>query len=197
MIVLLDNGHGALINNEYQTAGKRSPQWDDGSQLFEGEFNRSIVNGIIEELTMLRIPYVNIAPEYRDVTLETRVRRANQYPTNSFYVSVHSNAGGGHGFEVFTYPGTSLADKIATEFGRAFKREFPDKHIRTDFSDGDLDKEARFYVLKKTVMPAVLTENFFMDNENECKSILMTRAGRRKVIDFHVDAILKVKELLF
>ena len=66
MIVLLDNGHGGIINNEYQTPGKRSPKWADGSQLFEGEFNRAIVNGIIEELTRLKIPYVNIAPEYRD-----------------------------------------------------------------------------------------------------------------------------------
>ena len=65
MIVLLDNGHGSLINGAYQTPGKRSPIWNDGSQLFEGEFNRSIVNGIIEELTKLRINFVNIAPEYR------------------------------------------------------------------------------------------------------------------------------------
>ena len=40
MIVLLDNGHGGIINGEYQTPGKRSPVWADGSQLFEGEFNR-------------------------------------------------------------------------------------------------------------------------------------------------------------
>lgn len=197
MIVLLDNGHGSLINGEYTTPGKRSPQWSDGSQLFEGEFNRAIVNGIIEELVLRKIPFVNIAPEYRDVSLQTRVNRANQYPRNSFYLSVHSNAGGGHGFEVFSYFGTSKSDSIATEFGQAFKREFPDKHIRTDFSDGDLDKEAKFYVLKHTKMPAILTENFFMDNEVECKQILMTRAGRRKVIDFHVDAILKVKKRLF
>ena len=47
--------------------------------IYEGEFNRAIVNGIIERLTYLKIPYVNIAPEYRDVTLKTRVNRANKY----------------------------------------------------------------------------------------------------------------------
>ena len=36
---LFDNGHGGIIDGVYQTAGKRSPKWEDGTQLFEGEFN--------------------------------------------------------------------------------------------------------------------------------------------------------------
>lgn len=68
MIVLLDNGHGGLINGKYQTPGKRK-DWGNGSIIYEGEFNRAIVNGIIEQLTTLKIPYVNIAPEYWDVRL--------------------------------------------------------------------------------------------------------------------------------
>ncbi|AXG70250.1 sporulation-specific N-acetylmuramoyl-L-alanine amidase [Kordia sp. SMS9] len=198
MIVLLDNGHGGLINGTYQTPGKRSPIWNDGSQLFEGEFNRAIVNGIIEELTALRIPYENLAPEYRDVTLQTRVRRANKYGSrNCFYISVHSNAGGGHGSEIFTSVRNTRSDAIATVFGEEYKRVFPNRRLRTDFSDGDLDKEKNFYVLKNTRMPAILTENFFMDNEEECKAILMTREGREKVIRYHVDAIKRVQNELF
>lgn len=198
MIVLLDNGHGSLINGKYQTFGKRSPIWNDGSQLFEGEFNRAIVNGIVQELTRLKIPYVNITPEYRDTRLETRIKRANKYPANnSFYLSIHSNAGGGHGSEIFTSPGDTKSDTIATIFGNEFKNTFPNKRLRTDFSDGDLDKERRFYVLTKTKMPAILTENFFMDNEEECKNFLMTREGRYKIIQYHINAILKTKTELF
>ena len=107
--ILLDNGHGGIINGEYQTAGKRSPEWNDGTQLFEGEFNRSIVNGIIEELTALKIPYVNIAPEYEDISLSTRTDRANRYD-DSIYISIHSNAGGGSGFEAYTYYGETKSD---------------------------------------------------------------------------------------
>ncbi len=198
MIVLLDNGHGGLINSQYQTKGKRSPIWDDGSQLFEGEFNRAIVNGIIQELTKLNISYVNIAPEYWDVRLETRVKRANQYATKKcFYLSIHANAGGGKGSEIFTSPGDTKSDKIATIFGHSYKKEFPSKLLRTDFTDGDLDKERRFYVLTKTKMPAILTESFFMDNEEECKTLLMNKAGREKIINYHSEAILKVKAQLF
>jgi N-acetylmuramoyl-L-alanine amidase len=197
MIVLLDNGHGGLINGIYQTNGKRK-DWGDEGIIYEGEFNRAIVNGIIEELTRLNIKYVNIAPEYRDVTLETRVRRANKYPKNScFYLSIHSNAGGGHGSEIFTSPGDTKSDKIATIFGHEFIKEFPDRRLRTDFSDGDLDKERRFYVLTKTQMPAILTESFFMDNLEEYKNILKTKEGRGKIIKYHVEAIIRTKNELF
>jgi hypothetical protein len=41
---IFDNGHGGIIDGVYQTAGKRSPLWPDGEILYEGEFNRSIVN---------------------------------------------------------------------------------------------------------------------------------------------------------
>jgi len=198
MIVLLDNGHGGIVNGEYQTPGKRSPIWDDGSQLFEGEFNRAVVNGIIEQLTRLRIKYVNIAPEYRDVTLRTRVNRANKFgPRSSFYLSIHSNAGGGHGSEIYTSPGNTKSDEIATIFGNEFPNTFSNRRLRADFSDGDLDKEAKFFVLTKTKMPAILTENFFMDNEDECKGILLTREGRDKVIQYHVNAIQITQQQLF
>lgn len=197
MIVLLDNGHGSLINGEYQTPGKRK-DWKEKGIIYEGEFNRAIVNGIIEQLTYYKIPYVNIAPEYRDVHLVTRVKRANRYPVNkSFYLSVHSNAGGGNGSEMFTSPGNTKSDKIATIFGEEFKTTFPEKRLRTDFSDGDLDKEKRFYVLTKTKMPAILTENFFMDNFEEFNEILNTKPGRQKIIDFHVSAIIRTKVEVF
>lgn len=197
MRVLLDNGHGGLINGVYQTSGKQK-NWGKDGIIYEGEFNRAIVNGIIEELTKLRIAYVNIAPEIRDVTLETRVRRANKYPVrSSFYLSVHCNAGGGNGTEIFTSPGNTKSDRIATIFGHSFKKEFPKERLRTDYSDGDLDKEARFYVLRKTKMPAILTENFFMDNYQHFKSILNTREGRERIVNYHVKAILKTKKELF
>jgi N-acetylmuramoyl-L-alanine amidase len=57
MIVLLDNGHGSLINGKYQTGGKRK-NWQDKGIIYEGEFNRAIVNGIIEQLTFFKIPFV-------------------------------------------------------------------------------------------------------------------------------------------
>lgn len=197
MIVLLDNGHGGLINGKYVTPGKRK-NWGKEGVIYEGEFNRAIVNGLIEKLTFLKIPYVNITPEYRDVTLYTRVNRANKYPAKkSFYLSIHSNAGGGHGCEFFTSPGVTTSDQIATILGEEYKKVFPKRRLRTDYSDGDLDKERRFYVLTKTKMPAVLTENFFMDNLEEFQNILNTKSGREQIIKYHLNAILRVKTEIF
>ncbi|CAM1365845.1 N-acetylmuramoyl-L-alanine amidase [Tenacibaculum xiamenense] len=197
MLVLLDNGHGGLINGEYQTKGKYK-DWGDNLVFYEGEFNRAIVNGIIEQLTHLNISYVNIAPEYRDVSLGTRVKRANSYVSqSSFYLSIHSNAGKGEGSEIFTSPGNTRSDKIATVFGEEYINEFPERKFRSDFSDGDMDKEAHFYVLTRTKMPAILTENFFMDNFEEFSSILNTRRGRDKIVNYHVKAIQRVKKELF
>ncbi len=197
MIVLLDNGHGGLINGIYQTPGKRF-DWKTDGVFYEGEFNRAIVNGIIEQLTALKIPYVNIAPEYWDVRLETRVKRANDYPASqAFYLSIHCNAGGGSGGEIYTSPGQTKSDFLATIFGEEFMKAFPGKPLRTDYSDGDLDKERRFYVLTKTKMPAILTENFFMDNYDEFKEILSSREGRQKIINFHVKAIQRAQNEIY
>ena len=37
----------------------------------------------------------------------------------------------------------------------------PGTKIRSDWGDGDYDKENQFTILSKTLCPAVLTENFF------------------------------------
>lgn len=191
--VLLDNGHGGVIDGVYQTSGKRSPIWGDGSILYEGEFNRAIVNGIIEELTRLNIPYVNICPELEDISLSERVKRANKYP-DGVYISIHSNAGpaGAEGYELFTYYGESKSDTFATIIAKKFQEEFPTIKFRSDYADGDIDKEAAFYVLKHTKMPAVLTENFFMTNEHECREYLMSEEGRKRIIRYHVEAIKEI-----
>ena len=194
MAVLLDNGHGGLINGIYQTKGKRSPVWEDGSQLYEGEFNRAIVARIAEFLTSLSIPYVLIAPESQDIKLDARIVRANKYKdTPCFLVSVHANAGRGKGFEIYTSRGQTKSDEIADVFVEEFKKAFPGQKVRCDYSDGDIDKEADFVMLQKTAMPAVMTENFFMDNEKECRGILLTRSGRDRIARFHVEAIRRMR----
>ncbi|MEC6798254.1 N-acetylmuramoyl-L-alanine amidase [Photobacterium sp. S4TG1] len=193
--ILLDPGHGGIIDGTYQTAGKRSPLWSNGTQLFEGEFNRAITQGISLALTLHGIENKIIVPELEDISLRTRVNRANhlatQYPYHQcLLISVHANAGGGSGFEIYTSRGHTSSDIIADHITHAFTQVFPNKPLRSDYSDGDSDKERGFYMLRKTRMAAVLTENFFMDNEVECCLILMSPTGRQKIIDYHIKGIL-------
>lgn len=193
-IVLLDNGHGK------ETAGKRSPVWSDGSQLFEWEFNRDIVRRIAEKLEADGIPYRVLVPEETDISLTERARRANDIAKENngkaYVLSIHANAGGGTGWEVYTSPGQTPSDTIATVFFEEAGREFvPDGwRMRSDYSDGDPDKEANFYILTKTTCPAILTENFFMDTEKDCRFI-MSEDGRERIANMHVAAIKRVLTL--
>lgn len=191
-VFLLDNGHGK------ETPGKRSPVWPDGSQLFEWSFNRDMVSRVKEKAIRSGLLVVELVPETKDVSLEERVRRANQWHdvTNgrAVLISIHANAGGGTGFEVYTSPGTTKADRIATIFFNGIKAAFPGMKMRADESDGDPDKEAGFYILKNTRCPAVLVENLFMDNYADCR-FLFQEDFKNRLADAYVEAMQKINEL--
>ena len=46
-------------------------------------------------------------------------------------------------------------------------------------SDGDRDWEENFYVLQKSKCPAVLLENYFYDNRDECAWLLKDETKER------------------
>lgn len=194
-LVILDNGHGE------NTPGKRSPKFPDGSQFFEYEFNRDIVRRIAQELDAAGIRYEILVPEKKDIPLKERCDRANriykQTKKKCFLISVHANAAGNGGWMnargwcVFTSKGKTKSDDIATIMWNEMKNEFPTHKMRLDMSDGDVDWEANFTILYNTLCPAILTENFFMDNQEDCK-LIMSNAGRQKIAQAHVRAIKKV-----
>lgn len=188
--IIIDAGHG---NN---SPGKRSPIWKDGKQLFEWEFNRDIATRIAHKLAAAGIRSRLLVTEKEDIQLSERCRRVNNicrmHGANAcILISIHANAGGGTGFEVFTSPGNTKADEYATKMIESFKFTFPKEKIRTDYSDGDADKEARFYMLQKSQCPAILTENLFMDNETDCRK-LMDDNFREQIADAHVRAIFQM-----
>ena len=51
-----------------------------------------------------------------------------------------------------------------------------------------MDWEENFYILRHSLCPAVLTENFFMDNHSDLE-YLQSRTGKQAIIDTHVEAI--------
>jgi N-acetylmuramoyl-L-alanine amidase len=190
-MVILDAGHG--IN----TPGKRSPVWSDRSQLFEFEFTRDIVKRIYSGLVYRSIKCVILVPEEKDISLTVRCERANtlykKWP-GSFLISVHGNAGEkpneGTGWEVWTSPGQTESDKIATILFESAKVNLSKWKTRSDLSDGDPDKESKFTILTDTVCPAVLTENLFYDNEKDCR-FMMSEDGRSIIARLHVEGIMK------
>jgi len=172
--ILLDSGHGGCLAGHYQTAGKRSPIWADGTVLYEGEFNRQIKYRLKEMFEAGGYPYVDINPQDTDLSLSDRVDIANTYD-KSIYLSIHANAGGGTGCEVFTAVNCS---KASTQIAKELEKEYQ-PHFNGERWRGIKKKD--FYVVKHTRMPAVLIECFFMDTERECKKYLMTKQGRDRI----------------
>lgn len=182
----LDNGHGKL------TAGKRSPKLKDGSRFFEYESNRIIVNGIIKELKKHNIKYYNVVPEINvDNFLKGRVLRANNVPSDipKIFLSVHSNAGPGtwtsaKGLETWFFHGSRTGRKLASVFQQQLVSAL-------DWTNRGIKSQPtkQFFVLRRTNMPAVLTETGFYNNRKEVYSLLDKKI-QQKIIKAHVDAIL-------
>ncbi len=201
---IFDNGHGGIIDGVYQTSGKRSPIWDDGSQLFEGEFNRSIVERLMKLCAEAGIECVNLVDTQEDMPLSERTNKANDLHRKqsdkdgkSIYVSIHANGfsdESANGWSCYTSVGETKSDKIATVLYEKAEAEFEGEYIRKDtYSDGDVDKESNFWVLSKTVMPAILSENFFMTNYDNCHNYLLSEEGRDRIAKIHFEMIQEVE----
>lgn len=197
MKILIDNGHGE------NTPGKRSP---DG-KFREYLYVREIADEVVSRLKARGYDAERIVKEFTDVALAERARRVNEVcgklgTKNVILVSIHCNAAGNgewmnaKGWSCYTSVGKTKADDLANCFYQAAEEHLADQRkLRKDFSDGDPDWEAGFYMLTKTKCPAVLTENFFMDNKDEV-AYLLSADGREGVVATHVDGIIKYIESL-
>lgn len=208
MKILIDNGHGV------DTAGKCSP---DGT-LREYKWAREIAARIVSNLKAQGYDAELLVPEDKDISLAERCRRVNAWCSklgkqNVLLVSIHANAAGADGkwktaggWCAYTSPGQTKADILATSLYDAAEKDlagyiqqFPiakslgeydskQKPIRTDYSDGDPDFEARFYILIHTQCPAVLTESLFQDNKADV-DFLLSEDGKKHLTDLHVHGI--------
>lgn len=181
MTILLDAGHGI------DTPGKRSP---DGA-FREYLWNRAIVDLVAEHLSSWDVRIVLVCPETNDIPLRTRAMRVNAVckedgAANCLLLSIHSNAAGNgkswmsaKGWSCYTTKGQTASDDLAECLYMAFEAEFPDRKIRKDRTDGDSDYEENFYIIEKTSCKAVLLENFFYDNKEECDWLLRKETQKR------------------
>lgn len=180
MKILLDPGHGI------DTPGKRSP---DGV-LREYLWNREVAELLYHVLQGMGYDVDYVVTETNDIPLKTRVRRVNDVCKihgfqNVLLLSIHGNAAGNGGWMnaqgwcCYTTKGQTRSDKAAECLYKAFEEDFKDRKIRYDRSDGDPDWEEAFYILRHTYCPAVLIENFFYDNKEECRFMLKPETKER------------------
>ena len=198
--ILIDNGHG------FDTLGKLSP---DG-KLREYAWAREIAKRLETALKALGYDAQRITPEENDIPITTRVNRINAIckkvgAKNVLLVSIHNNAAGNgswgsaNGFSVFVSKNASSNSKkcaaMFTDEAIARKmmgnRSIPTgKYWTWSWTTKDIG------ILKNSNCPAVLTENGFMDNKQECE-YLLSESGKQQFVALHVAAIEKyVKSLI-
>lgn len=188
---LIDAGHGGLSNGKYVTAPAKMHKFPDGLTIYEGVINRKIAQKVCDALEDKVINYKKVYDEVKDTELDHRVMIADLThgrSKNCIYISIHSNAGGGTGNEIFTSPGQTKSDKVANYFCEVYEKRFPNVKLRKDYADGDADKEADFKVLRKTDCPAILIENLFFDNRQEAE-YLLSEKGQNEIASAIVEAI--------
>lgn len=183
VMVLLDPGHGGWKDGKYTTAPNKMSKFPD-FEFYEGVWNRMLTWTHAELLYHSGYSYNILVSENDDVTLQERVRRAvrisklifdpeDHTPFKFYYHSIHANAFGVEsvsGIEVWTSPGQTKSDVVATLFYRKLAQL--GWNMRAEMGDGDPDKEENFYVLKETPMPAILTETGFYTNRIEAIKML-------------------------
>jgi len=168
MKIVIDPGHGGA------DPGAVSPDGIHESDVVLDIARRvkHIVSGAGHDVVLTRISDLAMS-------LESRAKLANDIDAGAL-ISIHANAAentSACGFEVWTPPGQTRADKLSDLIFDAVRDEFPLMQWRCDLNDGDRDKEARFYVLVRTKAPAVLVEVGFLSNLGDAED--MSKPGWR------------------
>lgn len=152
MIIGVDKGHTVQNGGVCGACGL----------LKESVENRPVGNKVIEKLRILGHKVIDCSCDYskdRNEQLAAIVKKANAQELDLF-LSLHLNAGGGTGAEVYT-TNTSGAKKEAKKLIDTYCN-------RTGFKNRG-HKYGEFYVLRHTVAPAMLIEMAFVDTEADFK----------------------------
>lgn len=152
-ILVLDPGHGG------------SDPGAVGNGLKEKDITLVIsrkIREILEGYEGIEIRLTRETDKY--LSLKERTDMANKWEAD-YVLSIHINAGGGTGFESFIWngkvdnPTVSAQNVIHTEVIKLIDAKDRGK------------KRANFHMLRETKMPALLTENLFIDNPGDAAKL--------------------------
>lgn len=178
-LVLTEGGHGL------ETSGKETPIIPDlGRRIKENEFNDAVVALLLGEFKRHDVHVYDVAPGRSDVTLKTRVDKANSIYASyvkkygkenvkAVYISIHFNAFDGtfagknpEGFSAHIQPTDAKNNS-----GRLAKLILEELALGTKQINRGLVLQD-LYVTRNTDMPSVLLECGFMDNPREADLML-------------------------
>ncbi|MBE2905859.1 N-acetylmuramoyl-L-alanine amidase [Anoxybacillus flavithermus] len=152
--IVLDAGHG----------GK------DSGAVGNGLREKDLTLNIVKKIGNLLAEYEDVEVHYtrtddRFIELSERAAIANKLKAD-YFISVHINAGGGTGFGSYIFNGN--VSNAAVAYQNVIHSEIM-KAIGNVTDRGK--KRANYAVLRETHMPALLTENLFIDNKNDAAKL--------------------------
>lgn len=186
-IVCIDAGHGV------DTKGKRSPD----ESLREYKYCRDIAKQLSVRLERVGIGTYIVVPEEYDLSINNRVKRVNsrikQNRDGGICVSIHNNAAGSDGnwrtasgWECLIAPNASQSSKT---LARCLYEAAENAGVKVRKNTETVPyKTMNLGICRDTNCPAVLVENFFMDNKEEC-AWLLSEKGKNTVVDILFNGI--------
>jgi N-acetylmuramoyl-L-alanine amidase len=159
-----------------------------GNGLKEADLTLDIAKRMRGKLSTYNNVQVKLSREgNKKLTLSQRAKMANDWGADIF-VSIHINAGGGVGFESFIFNGN------VSEATRANQNVIHQEIIRATGWNDRGKKRENYAVLRETKMPAILTENGFIDNTTDANK-LKNDSFLDKIAQGHVNGIVKLFNL--
>lgn len=171
--IVLDAGHGGR----------------DSGAVGNGLKEKNLTLAIVKHIGRLLSEYEGVKVHYtrtddRFLELSERAAIANKLNAD-YFISIHINAGGGTGFESYIYNGNVSQAAIA------YQNDIHGEIMKAIGGVRDRGKKrANYAVLRETKMPAILTENLFIDNANDAAK-LKSEQFLLQVAHGHVQGIVK------
>ncbi|MFC3040632.1 N-acetylmuramoyl-L-alanine amidase [Virgibacillus xinjiangensis] len=180
MKLYLDPGHGGT---------------DPGAQG-NGMLEKDIVLDIARQIrSILTDNYEEVEVRMSRTTdvsksLDQRTTEANAWGAD-YYLSIHCNAfnGSAKGYEDYIYSGLSESSSTA-RYRDIMHEEITEVNQLKDRGR----KKANFHVLRESSMSALLTENGFLDNEQDAR-LISDPAWRQRIAQAHVNGLARAFDL--
>lgn len=185
-LFFLDAGHAP------DTAGKRSPEMPDGTRMMEWEFAREIVDMIASKLEVMGIAHHIVTPRTdTDLGPTARANLANNIAPQfrhlgSMLISVHGNA---HKNEFTDANGVTVLYHHTSSTSKKLAQALQDKIVAASgLRDRGIKGRDNLSILKRTHMPAILSECGFYSNPEEL-DLMRSHEGRHMFANAHVQFI--------
>lgn len=173
LAIIIDCGHDCTTKKKQ--GGKYSPI----TGMEEYVFNNGVGKYLERLCEINKIPFINVSEgnTQREVTLNERTYKANEYKKqhsdyNCVYVSIHANAGGGTGSEIWVHsksiPNTVNLAK-STLGALCTSTAQTNRGVKYGYVT---NPNYNFHVNRETDMVSMLVECGFMDSIADCYKLL-------------------------